>query len=107
MNRFIAGVGALAIATCAWAWQQTGAGTITYLGSGWNADAIFVATTAQQLSGTGCASSAYYTTDPTSAERKAHHAVLLMAHATGKAVVITVDGCYGNYPRIIGVGIAG
>jgi len=104
MKKALLGIGGLAVATAAWAWQQTAAGTITWLGSGWNADVIWVQTTAPLLA-TGCVYNTQYTTDPLPPDRRAHHAVLLMAQVTGKPVIITIDGCYGNYPKIIGVTI--
>jgi hypothetical protein len=102
MKKILLGIGALLVATAAWAWQQTVAGTITWIGSGWNADAMWVQTTAPLLA-TGCTYNHQYTTDPNSPERKAHHAVLLTAQAMGKPIIITIDGCWGTYPRIIGV----
>ena len=102
MKKLVLGLAMFALATMAHAWQQTAAGAITWLGSGWNADVIWVQTTAPLLA-TGCVYNTQYTTDPLSPDRKVHHAVLLMAQALGKPVIITIEGCYGNYPKIIGV----
>lgn len=95
---------ALATATTANAWVQTAAGTITAIGSGWNTDSMWVTTSAPSPT-SGCSIPTQYVTDASAAERKAHHAALLLAYAMSKQVVLTVEGCVGPYPRIIGVEI--
>jgi len=57
------------------------------------------------LANSGCSIPTQYVTDASAAERKAHHAALLLAYAMSKQVVLTVEGCVGPYPRIIGVEI--
>jgi hypothetical protein len=105
MKKILFGLGTLMFASTAFAWVQISAGTITALGSGWYFDNVWVTTTGQPLAQLGCVDNAKYKKDPNLPERKAHHATLMLAYAMGKAVVLTIDGCIGDYPRVVGVEI--
>jgi hypothetical protein len=104
MRKCLLAVAITSVVTAALAATTVPAGMITHLGSGWGNDTMYVRlNTSPAGSVENCASSYYYVTDPTSADRKVHHAILLTAHAQNKAVEIYVQGCFGDYPKIIGI----
>ena len=78
-------------------------GNIVYIGSGWNTDSMYVKTTATFVQTTNCGNQDFYQTDPASADNLVHQSMILTALLANKQILVTVNGCYGGRPKIIGI----
>jgi len=84
---------------------ETAQGFVTGYFTGWNAPVVRVSTDFAFANPHGCIYSDSYITDPSNAGSELYNATLLTAFTAHKRVSLIIDGCYLNWPKIIGVNV--
>jgi len=76
---------------------------ITSLGGGWVQASVAPQLDIAAQNPDNCASNAQYITDPGDSGSVLFNSMLLTAFSSGRRVQLTINGCSGNFPHIIGV----
>lgn len=89
----------------AWADPVMVVTSIKQIRTGWNSDAFAVVPTDKVANPGKCTTPDGYLSDATQPGFKVYYAAALLAFAQNARVVVTIDGCLGTRPRLIGINI--
>jgi hypothetical protein len=81
----------------------TGPFVITMLGAGWYAQQMTIIPGITTINPGSCDNPSQYILDPSIAGYSEYKANLMIGYAAGRPTLVALDGCYGGFPRIIGV----